>query len=551
MKRSLIVVAVALAILAALSLSAAKDDLKGPPVTFTLFSSDVNANWADMQDELGKYMTDRSGITIKTEFAVGNPSEKINLIAASGDYPDLISPKGDGGILVQAGAMVDLTDLIDKYAPNIKKIMGDQLARLRYSSDDRSIYFIPIIDGMGQIDFDTDAAFKVQLRALAAGKYPAIKTLADYEKVIADYVKKNPTTDGKPTIGLSLLADDWRYCISVTNPAFWATGSSDDGEWYIDPKTYEAKPHYTRPEEREYFRWLNGMYQKGLIDVESFTQKYDQYIAKIASGRVVGLIDANWEIGDAVNALKKDGKFDMTYGRFGPVLKAGMVSAYNTPTGFRGSYGIGITKSCKDPVRVIKFLDWLASEEGQILINWGIKDKHYKVVGGKRVIPDAVKKMKDDDNNTFKRTTGIGNYFLSLRYGDGVKDSTGNYFTTTFPERIVDSYSAPEKAALKAYGKSLWGDLLPPASAFKAKPWAAAWSIQIPSTDEFAPLNNTFNILQAVAKKYLPKAIMGTSADFDKTYDAFLAELKTVADPLAPLETKLVQDRLKLWGVLK
>lgn len=36
-------------------------------------------------------------------------------------------------------------------------------------------------------------------------------------------------------------------------------------------------------------------------------------------------------------------------------------------------YGISITTDCEDPVRAIKFLDWLSSDEGQVLRNWGIE----------------------------------------------------------------------------------------------------------------------------------------------------------------------------------
>ena len=60
-----------------------------------------------------------------------------------------------------------------------------------------------------------------------------------------------------------------------TNPAFLATGAPDDGEWFIDQDTYEAKLHYKRPEEKEYFRWLNKMNAEGLLDPESFVQQED------------------------------------------------------------------------------------------------------------------------------------------------------------------------------------------------------------------------------------------------------------------------------------
>ncbi|WP_353626567.1 hypothetical protein [Bacillus sp. JCM 19041] len=57
--------------------------------------------------------------------------------------------------------------------------------------------------------------------------------------------------------------------------------------------------HYRRDEEKEYFRWLNHMNDEGLLDPESFVQKYDQYLEKISSGRVLGLTDTDWQVADA------------------------------------------------------------------------------------------------------------------------------------------------------------------------------------------------------------------------------------------------------------
>ncbi len=144
--------------------------------------------------------------------------------------------------------------------------------------------------------------------------YPQLKTVQDYEKAIRAYIEKHPTTDGQPTLGLSLLADDWRIAQSVTNPALFSTGGSDDGEWYIDDKTQKPVIHYTRPEEKEYFKWLNHMYNSGLIDPESFIQKYDQYKAKIASGRVLAIIDSKWQYREPEQALRQEGKEDQMYG---------------------------------------------------------------------------------------------------------------------------------------------------------------------------------------------------------------------------------------------
>lgn len=516
------------------------------PMTLTYYSEDINPQWANMEDEVGKYITKKTGITIKPEFAVGDAVQKTNLIAASGEYHDLMAPKGTHGVLIEAGAMLDLTDLIDEHAPNIKKVLGDQIKRLRYSAEDPSIYFIPNLDMIGQINFNAEGPFNLQHAVVKEQGYPKIRTLADYEKAIQTYVDKNPTIDGQKTIGLSLLADDWRILISTTNPAFFATGASDDGEYFIDGDTHEAVYHYTRPEEKEYFRWLNHMNDIGLLDPESFVQKYDQYLAKLASGRVVATIDQEWEIADAEHALKAEGKHDRAYGHYPVTLDETFKAANFQQNGFNGGWGVGITVDAKDPVRAIKFLDYLASEEGQILINWGIEGTHYNVVDGKRVIPADVLDMKNNDNTAFKQKTGIGNYNLSLRYGDGVKDATGNYYTTKNPEQILENYSPIEKEVLQGYGISYWKDLFPKEEDFPIKAWGAAWNIPVPNDSP----NTVFNKkMEDITRKRIPEAILAKPADFDKVFDKMLQELdKAGVKEMEKNYTELVKARVKLWS---
>lgn len=69
------------------------EDLK--PVTITYFSADSNANWASMQDAVGKKLTETTGVTIQAEFAVDGSNQKLPLMVASGEYPDLVYAKGD------------------------------------------------------------------------------------------------------------------------------------------------------------------------------------------------------------------------------------------------------------------------------------------------------------------------------------------------------------------------------------------------------------------------------------------------------------------------
>ncbi|AFH62950.1 ABC transporter substrate-binding protein [Paenibacillus caseinilyticus] len=518
------------------------------PISFTFFSADPNPNWQNMQDDVGKEITKRTGVTLDAEFAVGDPAQKVALIATSGQYPDLISPKGELNKLVDAGAMLDLTDLIEKHAPNIKKLIGDQSKRLRYSTEDQSIYVIPTYSAVGGVNFTAGGGFELQHRAVKEAGYPPIKTLKDYEKVIQSYIDKHPTDEqGNKNIGLSLNADDWRMYISVTNPAAETTGKSGDGEYYIDPTTYEAQYHYRTEGEKDYFKWLNHMYTIGLLDKESFVQKYDQYLAKIASGRVIGLIDVDWDYADGEKSLKSQGKQDHTYGHYSVMLSDQYKDNRFQSTGFMAGWGVGITTECEDPVRAIQFLDFLASEQAQVLNNWGLEGKHYHMQDGKRVVPQDVQQRIMNDNTAFSRESGIGFYTnLGAHYGDGVQDSTGNYYTKNFPEQILNTYSDADKETLKAYGASTWKDLFPKEEEFPVKAWGAAWNISVPGDDDVTILANK---MRDITRKRIPQAVMAKPEEFDGIWEAYQQDLiKAGVEKMEKGFTKYVQDRVKLWN---
>ncbi|KAJ3198326.1 hypothetical protein HK101_006460 [Irineochytrium annulatum] len=517
------------------------------PLTFDFFSVDPSPNWNGMKDEVGKVLTEKTGVTLNGEFAVSGGQDKISLMAASGDYPDIVSPKGELSKLVDAGAMLDLTDLIDQYAPNLKKLYGNYMDRLKYSNEDQAIYVLPTYYAVDQKYFDAGGGFGIQHRVLKELGYPEVRTLEDYENVLKAYKEKHPTIDGQPTIPLTLDADDWRIMITVTNPAFQATGAPDDGEYYIDPETYEAMLHYKRPEEKEYFRWLNHMYNTGLLDQDSFIQKTDQYKSKIASGRVLGVIDQDWGYSDAENALKSAGKSEATYSHFPVTLSEDIKDQTFQDPGFVSGWGVGITTTNPDPVRTIKFFDYLASEEGQVLMNWGIEGKQYEVKDGKRVIPADIQDQKTNNAAVFQKETGIGLYTnISGHYGDGVKDSTDNYYTTNFPEQIVAAYSDAEKETLKAYGATTWKDMFPSEDEFPIKPWGAAYNLPTPGDSNY---NVIFKKTQDIIRKRIPEAILSTPEQFDAIYDGMITEVNQAgAEDMEKQYTELVQNRVQLWS---
>ena len=517
------------------------------PITFTYFSEDSSTNWNNMNDEVGKVIKEKTGVTLSAEFAVGDPVQKLSLIAATGNYPDLIAAKADVGKLVDAGAILDLTDLINEHAPNIKKMLGDKIVRTKYSLDDQAIYAVPTWSAVDEKKIRADAGFELQHRVVKEAGYPEIRTVQDYEKVIQSYLSKHPVDEnGNKNIGMSLNADDW-HMYQVTNLGFQTTGGPDDGEYYIDQKTHQATYHFRRPEEKEFFRWLNHMNAIGLLDPESFVQKTDQFKAKVASGRILGLADPEWDYGDGQNALRAASKFDQTYGHYPVTMSKEYKDTSFWLAGFDGGYGISISSTCKDPVLAIKFLDFLASEEGQVLNNWGIEGKHYTVKNGKRSFIPEVQERANNDSAAFQKEAGLGLYWnMMVHYGDGIKDSTGNYFTRNYPELLSLNYSNAEKETLKAYKAKHWKDLFPTEEDFQPRAYGAAYTISLPNDDPSMILGAK---MKDITWKYIPEAVMSKPEDFDRIWDAYMAELeKDGVQEMEKIYTQHIQDRIKLWS---
>ena len=185
---------------------------------------------------------------------------------ANDEYPDMIYAKGSATDLYQAGALIDMTDLIEKYGPNIKKMYGAEMEKLKWSQDDPGIYQLSYA-GVNQKTLTTGGSCQIQWAALKENDYKYPKTLDEYEKMIKSYLAAHPKTeDGLDMIGITMSASDWHWMITLGNPAgLIADASPDNGQWIIDDE-YNVHYKHVTDEEKEYFKWLCRMYNEGILD---------------------------------------------------------------------------------------------------------------------------------------------------------------------------------------------------------------------------------------------------------------------------------------------
>ncbi|GHU98302.1 ABC transporter substrate-binding protein [Spirochaetia bacterium] len=512
------------------------------PITFTFYNADAAEDYP-FTDPIARRITELTGVTLAVDHPVAGDTQTLSLMIASGVYPDLIYAKGDLSALIEADAVIPLDDLIEKRGKNLKKLYGDQIVRLRNSSDDPHIYNFGTY-GVKTAIWSTDGSVQIQHAVLKDQGYPRIQTLADYENAIRNYIRKYPTINGQKTLGLSLLIDTWQWLIDLGNPANYLIGYPDDGQWIIDQSTLEAQYKFLHPNMELYFKWLNRMNAEGLLDPESFTQKEDEWKAKIAAGRVLGIAYPLWGYADARTSLINEGQEDRTYAILPVVADARFSSPMMKDYGFGGGWGIAISTACKDPERAFDFIDWMCSEEAQILVNWGLEGVNYNVVDGIRVVPPEEQHYKDTDTDYGKKT-GVGRWSYPFpQFGRGYIDSTGNYITTDSPETIKQNYLPVEKETLAAYGVDMWIDLFPSSESLGVSRHGQAWQYTLSPE-----LNAKITEADDYSKTTIANLILGRPADFDAGWAKFMTGLRDIGIEEANRAlTAMVKDKITLWG---
>lgn len=491
------------------------------PITFEYFNADgKNGNW---DNPVAKAITEATGVTLDVSYPVasqGDAKEDVALMIANDEYPDMIYAKGSATDLYQAGALIDMTDLIEKYGPNIKKMYGAEMEKLKWSQDDPGIYQLSYA-GVNQKTLTTGGSCQIQWAALKENDYKYPKTLDEYEKMIKSYLVAHPKTeDGLDMIGITMSASDWHWMITLGNPAgLIADASPDNGQWIIDDE-YNVHYKHVTDEEKEYFKWLCRMYNEGILDPNFATQTDDDYIAKVASGRVVAITDAEWHYSQCEATLVADGKVDQTYVGLPVTLREDQVEKALLYQGTTVGWGIGITKSCEDPVRAIKFLDYLCSDEGQILYHWGIEGENYFLDDDGqpyRTDEEVAKAQSDPD---YAKNTGIDNYTGFPIYGTGSYSEDGFPYTPTTKESVIANYNTAEKEGCEAMGFEMLTDMFAQPEEFDLLPYSALWAYQQPQE-----LAEKQTILDEIAWPGLVKCVTGTEDEFDGNWESMVQEL--------------------------
>ncbi|MEK4516820.1 extracellular solute-binding protein [Paenibacillus sp. FSL H8-0122] len=382
------------------------------PVDLTWF---VGANWyAHTWGEslASKYVTEKTGVNVKLEVPSGEANEQVTLMMTSGKLPDLIS-MGSWETAVkklwEGDHVYALNELADKYDPYFFKVAGDGTLKW-YRQENGNTYGVPNDSYSPNLMHET-------------GMTAANQTFLVRKDLYEEMGKPDLSTPEGFLSALQLLKDKYPEYKGQPISPFFAQGNVPYGMTeYL--QNLLAVPHekdgkvYDRITDPDYIAWLKTFrtaYERGLINVDFLVDSDTQVEEKTNNARYFMMI-REWTGMSAVNPMLAAGTNPDSYyiAVDGPQNSKGE-SAKLFPGNMDGWMVTMISKSTENPERAIRFLTYLASEEGQRDLFLGKEGETWDSVDGKPQLKAEFADMLGSNIEKLEKEYGILDTYWMMR----------------------------------------------------------------------------------------------------------------------------------------
>lgn len=327
-----------------------------------------------------QWMEEQTNVKLNiTNVSFDELEEKRNVMINSDDYPDVFLKAGLGTEdiyeLGQEGILVDLTDMIEKYAPNYSSLLDAEDAWSATRSADGKIYSTVEFSANG-VQGPHMLINQQWLDNLSLEMPTSTDELYD---VLKAFKENDADGDGDPNNEVPMMfasADIltveaiWNYF--GVNHQDWCQyfELTDDGEIRFFPATEEYK---------EILAYLTKLYKEGLINQDCFTLTCEQQRALGQTGTSIGVCFewGSWAtFGQYVEGENETGAEYVCVLPFeGNDGKMANSKGYNPGV-------FAITDKCEYPEIMVAWMDLLYSYEGSMISLYGFEGEQYEVVDG-------------------------------------------------------------------------------------------------------------------------------------------------------------------------
>lgn len=312
--------------------------------------------------------------------------DKISLEMSNiNTLPDFVFTAGFGDTdllkYAKQGVIISVEELIDAYMPNLQKVF-EQAPEYRTMCEDEDghIWALPWIEQLG---YEKTAIQTIGNMSFINKDWLDFLGLSmptttdEFEAVLVAFkdnaakLKEQFKIDGDIIPMSCILNDGDQDPYILINGFGEGLGDPDRGKHIA--VTDDGKVVCVAQTEgfKKGTQWLRGLYEKGLIDAEAFTQEWSTYVAKGKSGRYG--VCFSWDVANIASVTMDDliaGKSWVPL----PALKADVKNITPQTGSFTSGFDRGrcvITAAAKNPALVATWLDQMYDPFQSPQNNWG------------------------------------------------------------------------------------------------------------------------------------------------------------------------------------
>ncbi|WP_432889986.1 ABC transporter substrate-binding protein [Kribbella sp. CA-245084] len=423
-----------------------------------------------------KLASQKFNITFKwqtTTYDAGPAKEKRQISLASGDYPDLYMlipwvdqfTQADLLKLGSQGVILPLNQLIDQYAPNIKKALDATPDwKAMATAPDGKIYGMPQwVDCYHCTYQDKLWMNSAWLKKLGL-QQP--KTTEDMRKVLEAFKTQDPNGNGKAD-EIPISADVRDSLIPYFMNAFIydPQGTSGNNNSTLVLNNGKVDIQANKDGWKQGLAYINSLYKEGLIDKGAFTQNPDalQQQGDHAGATVLGSATV-LHPGIFVTVGSPDGR-DKQYDAVPPLTgpDGANFTGYNFPSVPGGTFVLTNKATPEKQIQAIKLLDYLFTQDGEINGMFGTEGKTWaKPAAGEVALDKSLKplyrqipqKAGANPPNTAWQAMAQYNNTAQFRAAESV--STDIYSQAGYERRLFEATKLYEGKEDKAQTYPYW-----------------------------------------------------------------------------------------------
>ena len=390
------------------------------PVEITYFRQELNRNSIAYYSEAAWVQEIEKRLNIKLKILGPGSDDDYNLavnaMLTSGEYPDLLffdwANNYNGGVLagVEDEVIVPISEIPEykEKVPNWFKVLDEHPeVRRGVTEDDGSI--VTFCHWEPNIARSAYWGYAIRKDWLDRLNLEIPTTVDEFYAVLKAFKENDANGNGDPDDELPFSCCNWWGTAHPGMDSLAAAFTLKVNTMYRDPQN-DKMTYWTEYNNGENFKaYVTTMakwYQEGLIDEEAISQKYDAWAAKITGDKVGAFFCfpdnvETWEASIA-QTLKDNG-----YGNPDDVCIYGLVPLkgidgvaynYDNDNALVGYVGSGqptviTTAAVKNGHidKCLELLNFLYSEEGSEIVNWGVEGVSYtKDAEGNHIWTEAV-----------------------------------------------------------------------------------------------------------------------------------------------------------------